>query len=136
VLAEMVRVTRPAGQVVVTDADHEATIIHTPDPAASRQIPRLAGKQVRHGRIGRQLRGLLLDAGLVNVTVELSSVCLTDYEVAMEILAVHPALDHAREQGIVAPEEAIAWISQLEALGRAGRFFCAYIDFLAAGTKP
>ena len=54
-IAEMGRVTRPGGRIVLFDFDWDAALIDHPDKTATRQIIQTVSDGIRHGQIGRQL---------------------------------------------------------------------------------
>jgi ubiquinone/menaquinone biosynthesis C-methylase UbiE len=60
VLAEMVRVTRPGGRIVVLDPDFGTLALSSQDRAATRELLHFAcDSRIRNGWIGRQLPALL-----------------------------------------------------------------------------
>lgn len=69
-IAEMVRVTRPGGRVVVFDVHWDAVVIDHPDRSLTREIVHVACDAVRHGWIGGQLPRFMDNAGLTDIQVE------------------------------------------------------------------
>jgi ubiquinone/menaquinone biosynthesis C-methylase UbiE/CRP-like cAMP-binding protein/GNAT superfamily N-acetyltransferase len=73
VLAEMRRVTRPGGIVVVLDVDDRTNIVHPEPPGMKAFEARIAAAQKAAGgdrHVGRKLHGYLHEAGLRDVGVE------------------------------------------------------------------
>ncbi len=68
-LAEMARLTRPGGSVLVFDFDSDLTMVDAPDPALARKIAEVLDAAVPRPWIGRQLFGLFQRAGLRDVRV-------------------------------------------------------------------
>jgi ubiquinone/menaquinone biosynthesis C-methylase UbiE len=73
VLAEMVRLARPGGQVASMEPDTETAYVYPPLPAYERVcelFPIVFGRNGADPRIGRRLGELYRDAGLEDVAVE------------------------------------------------------------------
>jgi len=85
-LAEMVRVTRHNGWVVVMEPDFDACFVDSPRRELSRKIQHLLTDTVRNGQMGRQLWALFLDAGLQDVTSEPIGGAFTDLATADRLL--------------------------------------------------
>jgi ubiquinone/menaquinone biosynthesis C-methylase UbiE len=129
VLAEMTRVVRPGGRVVVSDADYETLVVTAPDRALTRRILHHFADGLPHGWIGRELRGLFRDAGIEDVAVHPFVAVVTEYD--EDVLRLSEKAEAA-----VSPAEAAAWLASLDALDRAGRFFCALTVLTVVGRKP
>jgi ubiquinone/menaquinone biosynthesis C-methylase UbiE len=127
-LAEMVRVARPGGRVVVSDADYETLVVAAPNPALTRRILHAFSDGLPHGWMGRELPALFREAGLTGVTVRPYTAVVTEYD---------DAVLHLREKAkaAVPAADAAAWIASLEAAQRAGRFFCAVTIFTVHGRR-
>jgi len=71
-LAEMTRVTRPGGVVAALEADDDCVVLHPLHDEVRRAVAAHDAALAARGedrRLGRKLRGLLLDAGLEHVGV-------------------------------------------------------------------
>jgi ubiquinone/menaquinone biosynthesis C-methylase UbiE len=132
-LAEMARVTRPGGRIVVSDADYETLIVDAPDRALTRRILHAFGDGLPHGWVGRRLPALFRDAGLDGVETWPYVAVVTEYD--EEVLRLHEKVGDARKAGVVSAAEAERWIAGLEDADRAGRFFCALTLFTVRGWK-
>jgi len=132
-LAEMARVTRSGGRVVVTDTDYETLVVDAPDAALTRAIVTHHADRMPSGRVGRRLGTLLRDAGLADVRVWPVAVAVTEYDES--VVRLRDKAERAVEAGRIGAADAARWIEGLEAAARAGRFFCALTLFLARGWK-
>jgi ubiquinone/menaquinone biosynthesis C-methylase UbiE len=131
-LAEMVRVTRPGGAVVVYEVDFETVVVDA-DRSLGRRVVNCWCDGFRDGWIGRKVPRLFHDAGLREVAVFPHTLRLT-YFLASQL--VGPATtERAVAAGVLRADEARAWLEQLEAAEKAGRFFATLGGFLVAGRK-
>ncbi len=135
-LAEIVRVTRCGGRVVVSEPDWETLVIDTGDFALTRKILNFHCDSCVNGWIGRQLPGLFQEVGLHKINVDTYTLILTDCVLADKHLGVINAAMKAQQVGLISIEEAANWITNLEAANQAGHFFCAITGFLTFGCKP
>ncbi|MDM9379428.1 class I SAM-dependent methyltransferase [Chlorogloeopsis sp. ULAP01] len=135
-LAEIVRVTRSGGRVVVSEPDWETLVIDTGDRALTRKILNFHCDSCVNGWIGRQLPALFQEVGLHKINVNTYTLILTDCALADKHLGVINAAMKAQQAGLISIAEAANWITNLEAASQAGRFFCAITGFLAFGCKP
>ena len=131
------RVVRPGGRVVASDPDYDTFVIDHPDQELTRRfLAFFATGAARNGGVGRRLCALFLDRGLVDVAVAPIPVLLTDLRLAQDVLWIGPTLERAQAAGAISPAAAGAWLADLEAASRAGRFFAAGFGFTVAGRKP
>lgn len=137
-LAELVRVTRPGGRVMVIDPDHSQWALAVETSLQERVAE--AGraellKDIANPRIGTQLRGLFRAAGL------------RDVELAMRVIEIgwaeyQPAtflpmrLDGAIAAGAITNDDARAFVTEMTSLDAAGRFMANMVVYTALGTKP
>jgi ubiquinone/menaquinone biosynthesis C-methylase UbiE len=142
VLAEMVRLARPGGQVASMEADMEIGICHPPNPAVDRVSELFMTAFTRNGAdplLGRQVAGLYRQAGLEDVTVT-------------AVANVHPPgntrrtvrVDLVRAMRPQILQMGLADQDELEQIDRAAREHLADPDtlimpglmFLVSGRKP
>jgi ubiquinone/menaquinone biosynthesis C-methylase UbiE len=129
--AELVRVVRPGGRVVVADPDYGTVVVDATDRALTQRILAFRAEMTRNGWIGRQLSGLAEQCGLVDVMIQPTTPIFTDWALASEFFG----LQRAAEQ-VVSPVEAAAWIRDLGQRAAMGRFFSAITVFVVSGRKP
>ncbi len=132
-LAEMVRVTRPGGRVVVYEVDFETLVIDAPDRITARKIVNAWCDGFRDGWLGRRIPGLFHEARLFDVVVFPETLRLTPALAAP--MVGPPTVDRAVAAGTLTPAEADAWLRWLGKTADAGRLFCMLTGFLVAGRK-
>lgn len=135
-LAEVVRVTKSGGRVVVLDADHGTWSVDTPERDIERRIARFKADHFGHnGYAGRQLYGLFCRAGLQDVTCEIISGYFTNYELVRFMFMLDEVEPAAMKAGVISEEELARWRASLESAARGGVFFCSESMVLAVGKK-
>ena len=121
-LAEMVRVARPGGWVLVFDFDSDSTVIDAPDPVLSRRIAEVLDAAVPHPWIGRQLFGLIQQAGLHDIRVIPHAICVSGAAgFAVYEKLTWGTIDRAIHAGQVTPGDVAARWQALEQARTQGR---------------
>jgi ubiquinone/menaquinone biosynthesis C-methylase UbiE len=133
VLAELVRVTGQGGRIVVLDLDQGSTVLDHPDQTNTRTILQALADGFSSGWVGRQLRRLLGQARLQDVTVEMTTMELPAGFVTQLLI---PVTRRLREQAILDDITTDRWWTQLQELADAQLFTASITWFLAAGTVP
>ena len=133
---EMVRVTRPGGRIVVADTDWETAVVDAPDVELTARINRAWCDTRASGRVGHQLYGLLLQAGLVDVVAVPQTQVLTDLAVPGVSTIIEGLASQAVGAGAATDEEASRWVASIHAAGQAGRFFRSFVMFIVYGRVP
>jgi SAM-dependent methyltransferase len=128
-IAEMRRVCRPGGRVVVCDADQESLVIEVPGVGAEliERIKRLRRDVgYRNGTFVRRLPALFSDAGASDITIEAFPLVLTDPDDAFGIAGwARYWSEHFSET------EADEWEAGVESSREAG-FLYALLYFVVA----
>jgi SAM-dependent methyltransferase len=127
-VSELARVVRPGGRVVAVEPDLEVVLLDSGLADATRRVLARRAAGYASPWVGRQLRGLLLAAGLTDVRVLADHAEFTDLAAGERVLRL---LDVARS--VLAPEEAARWEEDLRARDAAGRFACYVPWFVARG---
>jgi ubiquinone/menaquinone biosynthesis C-methylase UbiE len=135
-LAEMLRVTKPGGRVVVLDTDHGTWSVDTPEKDIERRLSRFKADHFGHnGYAGRQLYRLFRQAGLKDVRCEIISGYFTNYELVRFMFMLDEVEPAALKAGAISNEELIRWRASLETAARGGYFFCTESMVLTVGRK-
>lgn len=136
VLAQMVRLARPGGSVLVFDFDSDQTVVDAPDSVLVRRIADVLDAAVPHPWIGRRLFGMFERAGLRDVGVVPHALCFCGAAgFAVYRRLNQGTIDRAAQAGQLSASEAAAWWAGLESAAQAGTFFSAVLGFIAAGRK-
>jgi len=137
-LAEMVRVVRPGGRIVVREPDWDTLVVDSPEGELTQQIlSRHFGQAIRHNRIGRQLYRLFRQAGLEEVAVaDCSTLVLTDFATADRLYGLADAATQMKQLQPGHAAAADAWLEQLRQADSEGVFFSAVTGFTVVGCKP
>ena len=137
-LAEMVRVTRPKGRVLVREPDWDTLIVDHPNRALTRKILNPHFDQaIRQPFTGGELYRLFHHAGLQDITVaDTSTLLLTDFSTADQLYGLVPAATRAKEQMPQLSAQISTWLRDLQQADQAGMFFSAVTGFTVVGHKP
>jgi SAM-dependent methyltransferase len=135
-LAELVRVVRPGGRVCVTEGDIGTHGIDATDVATTRTMLAALSDRSPHGWIGRRLRTMCADAGLVDVELDLVPILSTSYAEWNDRLGVEAQLAVAVSGGLLTPQAAAAWLDDLHTRDAQGRFTATALLFVLTATRP
>jgi ubiquinone/menaquinone biosynthesis C-methylase UbiE len=131
-LAEMVRVVRPGGKIVVFDMDWGMAFVDSPYQETTRTILQAFSDGMYHGWIGRSLPRLFQAVGLVEVTCVPHTVHL-DYAFAQCLFAGY--LRTVQAAGVVSAEELTRWWQALAQAEEAGHLHVGQLGFVVSGRK-
>jgi ubiquinone/menaquinone biosynthesis C-methylase UbiE len=134
--AEMVRVTRSGGHIVIFEPDWETLVMDVADRSLARKMVNFLCDSFQTGWIGRRLLALFKSGGLQDITALPITNVLTDYSLATQVFRFQETAERAICAGVVTETEATTWLQTLEASGQAGYFFSAVTGFVVSGRKP
>jgi len=136
-LAELVRVTKPGGRIVVADPDYDTQVADVEDQELARRVLRFrADHLLRHGTLAHRMAGLFVAAGLEDVAVEASPIVLGDPTALDNAMGLRSWAATASERGHLSRDDADAWERQLDDAIAEGRFLYAFTVFVTVGTRP
>jgi ubiquinone/menaquinone biosynthesis C-methylase UbiE len=132
-VAELARITRVGGRLVVVDTDWGMHAINGADRRLTRAIVASWSADAAAGWVGRQLRELLGAAGVEAPTVIAETHVATD--APPDPGTPFPAMAAtAVRRGTVSEEESRRWLEQLAQANADGRFLWAVTMFAAGGV--
>jgi SAM-dependent methyltransferase len=135
-LAEMARVTRPGGLVLVGDADWGGWLLDAPDDHATHAVLQAAAGRFRNPWIGRQLVSLFHQTGLDGMQAEVITYSDTDFDWAASAHGLTAAAAKAVDTGALTVEQAHSWLEARRRAAAQGRFFSAVPLVMVIGRKP
>ncbi len=121
-VAEMLRVVKPGGQVLITDPDHGLWAPDLDDRQVTRTIMNWWSDHVPQPWVARRLRDLLVRAGAQDVRVKLQPVVLTSLAAADSLTWIAKAPAAAAAKGVVPADQAAAWGAEILRRDAEGRF--------------
>jgi ubiquinone/menaquinone biosynthesis C-methylase UbiE len=131
-LAEMVRVTRNGGRVVVFDFDWDTLIIDHPDKDTTRTIVRTYSDSIQNGWIGRQLPRLFTEQHLEVLSLDPVQVFL---RYALAELGFGSHLTQLQANGTLPPGQARQWWGYLQHADEHGTLLVSLTTFIIVGRK-
>jgi SAM-dependent methyltransferase len=133
--AELARITRPGGRIVVIDTDWGMHAVHGADPQMTASILDAWRDHAANGLSGRRLPALFADAGIRALTVTAETITSTDPRRPLHSpFTMMAAL--AERCSAISVGAAQTWLAQLAHAGQQGRFFWAVTMFCVSGTRP
>ncbi|MFI5693947.1 methyltransferase domain-containing protein [Kribbella sp. NPDC051586] len=134
VVKEMARVLRPGGRIALIDTDWGTAIIHPADPDVLQRMVGYFLRESANPYSGRQLRGLLADAGL-EITGETAATWLEPQEGARQGFVGMMHLT-SLQAGVITPEEAEAFAKTLGEAADRGAFHMSLTMYAVSAIKP
>jgi ubiquinone/menaquinone biosynthesis C-methylase UbiE len=134
-LAQMVRVVKRGGRVVVLERDIETRTIDVPNQAVTRRIVNFWCDQFLNGWIGRQLPRLFRHAGLQDIIVEPVTVVDSDFNAFDGQYDLKRVVQRAVSAGAITIGQGDEWLTSLHELVREGSFFTSMTNFVVSGRK-
>ena len=132
-LAELLRVTRPGGRVVVVAPDTGSLTIDAPDRELVRKLVRFRDEDTAEkadGWTGRRLYGLCRAAGLTDLAVHAQT------HVSHRPAFAGALADQAAAAGAITAAEHAAWTQAIAVASQDDRFFASTTHFIVAGRRP
>jgi len=136
-LAEMSRVVKANGWLVVVDTDWATLSLDSLEPDIERRLVRFhAEKSMYNGYAGRQLYRLFRQQNLSDVSIEVLPQSMTDCGLARRCIGLEIAEKNALQSGVLSRGELDRWHANLDAAAAEGTFFASWNMVLVAGRNP
>lgn len=135
-LAEVYRVIRPGGRVVVLDTDYDSLVIHTENQARMERVLSAWNEHFVHAGLPRTLSRQLRDAGFTVRQRDAIPMFNPEYgesTFGRGALSIMASFVVGRRG--VSQEEAAAWLAEFAELDREGKFFFSLNRYLFVADK-
>lgn len=132
--AEMARVLKPGGRVLVLDTDWASLVADVGDDALAERVLTHGRDRMIQPRAARHLRRLLAGAGLADVSLAGHSFTYTRLDDAMVLL---PMFNEAipQEANFMAAEDRDAWFAAAKAADAEGTFMTGWTAYIALAWR-
>lgn len=135
-LAEIVRVCRSAGRVVVVDPDYDTQVIEFPDQKLARSVLRYrADRGLRNGTIAHRMPAMFRDAGLRSVQVDSRTLTVRDPTAIDNVMGLRTWARSAAASEFISTEDADRWEHLFDETVRSGKFLYAVTLFITSGVR-
>ena len=136
--SELMRVTRPGGCVIVSDADLGTGFWSVPgvDKTATQRVLSAVIGTAPHGLIGSELRSIIQRVGAEDVQVRADVVMITDATVALDGMGNRQFIEQLGTRGVLTEDEVAKVIAGSEAAGESGDYFTGFTYFTVTGRVP
>jgi ubiquinone/menaquinone biosynthesis C-methylase UbiE len=133
IVAELIRVTRCGGRVVLADADWASASVDFSNSELERRLMEFFTLIMRpNGLAGRHLPTLCHDHGLSDLRIDVVPMVQQRFD---ETPFANWLIDMALKKEIINDDEASLWLSELQQRDQQGRFYSCVNMVIASGRK-
>ncbi|MGR9053413.1 MAG: methyltransferase domain-containing protein [Gammaproteobacteria bacterium] len=135
-LAEMFRVTRPGGRIVVVETDWPGLSIDNSLPKIERALAEFRLSHIlANGYSGRSLYRLFKRFNTADITIDVCPICITDIEL-FRLLSMEDAVEQrALAEKVVTERELTYWRDELKQASSNNCFFCTVNIIIISAIK-
>jgi ubiquinone/menaquinone biosynthesis C-methylase UbiE len=135
-LAEMFRVLKPGGRVLIHDTDWGALLWHSSDPDRMARMMASWDRHLADPHLPQTLGRKLSDVGFKNVWAEPVVHLEMSYDPSsVSAVLMKFVVGYVMSQG-VSQSEAVDWADDLRALGSSGAYFFSSNEYIFTADKP
>lgn len=135
-LIEMIRVTKPAGRIVIVDPDYDTQVMEFPDQELARKVLRFrADYALRHGTVAHRMPAMFRDAGLERIAIEAMTLVVRDPSAVDNVMGLRTWAATAQQHGHLEEDEVARWEALYDETVADGKFLYAVTFFITSGIK-
>jgi ubiquinone/menaquinone biosynthesis C-methylase UbiE len=136
-LAEMYRVLRPGGALVVWDIDWATVSVHSEDPLRMERVMSAFDEHLAHPSLPRTLAPRLRAAGFTDIAMQAHAFASCEMDPETYGVAVLPGIStFVPGRDGITDEQAKAWLVEQRELGERGEYYFSSTQFCFAAIKP
>ena len=137
-LAELHRIVRPGGRVLVFDIDWATYSVRTEQPELTERVLRAWDEHLAHRSLPRTLAPSLRDAGFEDVRVHAHPLVAIEFDPSRRHLAAMVGFIGTFVPGRegLTEADAQAWVADQHALGERGAFYAAAMQLCFTARRP
>ena len=136
-LAELHRVVRPGGRVLIWDVDWGTLSWHSEDPERMDRAMHAWDAHLAHPKLPRTLRAQLRAAGFEDVRFEGHVFADSAFDPEAWLAAtLHMIEDYIVGSGLIDEDEAHAWAAEQRDLGARGEYYAACVQCCFTARRP
>ena len=133
---EMVRVTKPDGQLVVIDGDWATLTIDSDETDIERRLVQFhATHMMNNPYSGRHLHRMFKSRGLRDIHIDVVPIFMTDVALARQVARLDQIAREALSAGVIDDAESRRWEASLARVAASGGFFASANAVTVSGRK-